>query len=63
MKQLLKRSLFYFSHDRVGVVCVYLNNENTSTAINGISSTGKDTLDDIKVFVNNTVDVSNVCDL
>ena len=50
-------NLSIFDNFRVGIVCVYINNGNTSTAINGMASTGKDNLEDVKLFINNTVDV------
>ena len=39
---------------------MYINNGNTSTAINGMASTGKDNLEDVKLFINNTVDVRTI---
>ena len=44
----------------VGMVCAFLNNSNTTTAIDGIADTARSNLDDIKIFVNNTVDVRNL---
>ena len=41
------------------MVCAFLNNNNTTTAIDGIADTARSNLNDIKTFVNNTVDVSN----
>ncbi|XP_053407418.1 prominin-1-A-like isoform X1 [Mercenaria mercenaria] len=39
----------------VGTICIFINNENMTTTLNNIPDTAEDNLNDVRTFVNNTV--------